>query len=241
MQSTLSKQQLQAFYHDDFVEDQTRHFVALVGAAGDQRRLVVDVGGGCGFFARRLAELIGATVKVIDTDPASVAACRQLGIDARIGNALDPPEEKDCTVTLNLVLHHLIGASEKATLDLQRRALTVWRSRANEIFVNEYIYESFLGNFSGWLIYQITKSRILSWLGRSIAKLVPAFRANTFGIGVRFRSHAEWVEVFASAGYEVKSSMLGWEERVSVPLRLLLIKNIRRDSFLLVPAGTQAV
>ena len=86
---------------------------------------------------------------------------------------------------------------------------------------------------SGWLIYQITSSSVLSAIGKAVSKIIPSFRANTFGTGVRFRSHDEWEKLFSHAGFKVTSSIVGRNEYVALPLRLLLIKNIRRDSFLL--------
>ena len=38
--------------------------------------------------------------------------------------------------------------------------------------------------------------------------VVPSLKANTFGVGVRFRAHGEWLRVFESAGYDVKSSVV---------------------------------
>ena len=58
------------------------------------------------------------------------------------------------------------------------------------VFVNEYIYELYVGNVSGWLIFQVTKSRVLSWIGRVVSTVVPSLRAKTFGVSVRFRTHA---------------------------------------------------
>ena len=236
VQNKLSNEQIEAFYHDGFVEDQTRHFIRLLGPGAGDGRVVADVGGGCGFFARRLAHLTGRKVRVIDTDPASIEASRRAGVDAVLGDALDPKAAGDeDVVTFNLILHHLVGPSEKATRELQTRALSAWRPRARAVFVNEYIYESFAGTFSGWLIYRITKSRILSWIGRAVSLVLRSLRANTFGVGVRFRSHEEWRRLFDAAGYEVESAVIGERESVSLPRRLLLIKTIRRDSFLLRP------
>jgi hypothetical protein len=234
-QERLSREQIEAFYHDEFVEDQTRHFLQLVEMR-QSAKVVVDVGGGCGFFARRLSERTGRRVRVIDFDAGSIEACRRAGVEAVQGDALDPPVMGDEEiVSFNLILHHLVGSSEIATKDLQRRALARWRDHARAIFVNEYIYESYLGNLSGWLIFQITKSRILSAIGRAASAAIPSLRANTFGVGVRFRAHQEWVQEFAEAGYNVKSTAIGSEEPVAVLWRLLLIKCIRRDSFLLEP------
>ena len=81
----------------------------------------------------------------------------------------------------------------------------------------------------------ITKSPILSWIGRIGAAVMPSLKANTFGVGVRFRSTQEWLRVFEAAGYVVKSKIVGSEEPVSLPRRLLAIKHIRRDSYRLEP------
>lgn len=234
-QKTLSSEQVEAFYHDEFVTDQVRQFVHLFEHSADQG-MVVDMGGGCGFFARRLAELTNHPVRVIDMDPASVQACRVAGLDAVEGDAVHPTISGDEEiVTFNLILHHLVADSERSTVLLQSRALALWLPYARAVFVNEYIYESLIGNLSGWLIYQITKSRFLSAVGQAVSKLVPSLKANTFGVGVRFRSHKEWRGLFEAAGYTVANSVIGANEPVSMARRFLFIKNIRRDSFLLLP------
>jgi hypothetical protein len=234
-QVRLSDTQIEAFYHDQFVKDQVGDFMALVGPQDVRGRVVVDVGGGCGFFAKSLRDATLYSVRVIDSDTRSVEACRQIGVQAECEDALNPRFSNDEGVAcFNLILHHLVGPSEKATVDLQCKALALWKGRAPVVFVNEYIYESFLPNVSGRLIFEITKSSILSSIGKLLARLVPAFRANTFGVGVRFRSHSEWRRLFARAGYTVVDSRVGASEDVSPALRLLLIRQIRRDSFLLI-------
>lgn len=236
MQRVLSTEQLEAFYHDEFVEDQAQDFVALLGDRPLAAKVVVDIGGGCGFFARRVGALTGCKVRVMEMDEASLDACRRIGVEAVRGDALNPPVTGDEeVVAFNLILHHLVGGAERITADLQRQAVARWALHVRAVFVNEYIYESFVGNLSGTLIFQITKSRILSWLGRVVSTVVPALRANTFGVGVRFRAHEEWKRLFLAAGYDVKASVVGKPEHVALPLRLLLIKEIRRDSFLLQP------
>jgi hypothetical protein len=118
---------------------------------------------------------------------------------------------------------------------MQKRALSVWAGRCDAIFVNEYIYESFIFNdISGWIIYQVTSNKFLSQLGRSLANIFPSLNANTFGVGVRFRSHAEWCRIFKSLGFDIVDTVIGKQEGISLPRRFLLIKNCRRDSFMLV-------
>tara|TARA_R110002124_G_scaffold55108_2_gene156051 strand:+ start:14520 stop:15251 length:732 start_codon:yes stop_codon:yes gene_type:complete len=236
-QRRLSTDQVEAFHHDEFVTDQVADFRALVPEVPADR-VVVDVGGGCGFFARALTDDQGVRTRVVDMDPASIDAARQIGVEAEIGDALAPSfrgdEEGAC---FNLILHHLIGADEKATRALQVKALRAWRGRARYVFVNEYIYQSYLARLSGRLIYEITANPVLSAICRQVARVLPAFKANTFGVGVRFRSHEEWLELFAEAGFDARAVRIGAPEPISKVLHVLLIRTIRRDSFRLEPTA----
>ena len=238
-QATLTQTQIAAFYHDEFVDSQVRGYLALVPALVPAPRAVVDVGGGCGFFAHSLSHAAGVRVRVIDMDPASVASCRDKRVEADIGDALSPPRRGDeDVVCFNLILHHLVGRSEAATLELQKQALLAWRDQARVLFVDEYIYDSYAANLAGRLIYAITSSRWLSFIASAISRVVPSLRANTFGVGVRFRAHEEWRRIFESVGYEVVASIRGPEEHVSPARRLLCIRSCRRDCFALQPRAT---
>jgi hypothetical protein len=235
-QKILAAEQSQAFYHDEFVTDQVADYAKLVSEDARQG-VLLDMGGGCGFFAQAVRETLGQSVRVLDADPESVARCGQIGIPATLGDALKPDDAPDVSlVSFNLMLHHLVGRDAQATRALQSAALACWRGKPVKLFVNEYIYQSMLGHVSGLLIFLITSSRILSAIGTMIARIIPAFRANTFGVGVRFRAHEEWVDLFRQAGFRVVGTTIGQSEPVALPLRLLLIKTIRRDSFLLEPA-----
>lgn len=235
-QKRLSAEQVEAFYHDQFVKDQVDHFVSLVREGGTAEGVVVDVGGGCGFFAAGLAGRTGRSVRVLDSDPKSIQACREVGVSAEKGDALNPNiSGNEDIACFNLILHHLIAQTDLATYELQCSALGVWRNQIRAAFINEYIYDSYIGTASGWLIYQITKSRVLSWVGALLGRIIPSLKANTFGVGVRFRAHKEWLRLFDAAGYDVKGAIKGVPEEVSFARRLLLIKAIRRDSFLLEP------
>ena len=231
-QAKLSAEQVEAFYHDEFVNDQVRDFCELVGDTGNE--LVVDMGGGCGFFAHQLSATAGYPTRVVDMDPTSIDKCRDLGVNARLGDALAPEILGDeDVVCFNLILHHLVGATERETRSLQSKALRAWHRTGVRVFVNEYIYQSVVGRVSPRLIYEITSSRLLSAVGQQVGRLIPSFRANTFNVGVRFRSHEQWLEMFAEAGYRVSAKRIGESEFISLPRRLLLIRTIRRDSFLL--------
>lgn len=235
-QKPLSAEQVAEFYHDVFVQDQTRDFESLVAPLAPEG-VVVDIGGGVGYFAERVQAQLGYPVRVIDMDPKSVAQCEARAVPAQVGDALNPPVAGDeACICFNLILHHLVAEDEERTRILQKEALAAWKARGTPIFVNEYIYESFVGTISGRLIYAITSSRILSALAGFAARFIPVFRANTFGVGVRFRAHDEWKSLFREAGFSTEGARIGEDEVVKLPLRLLLIKTIRRDSFILRPA-----
>lgn len=231
-QAKLSAEQIEAFYHTDFVEEQVHAFRELLGPSDGS--LVLDIGGGCGFFAKHLGETAGYPVRVMDMDPRSVETCHQQGIDACRGDALAPEIRGDeRIVSFNLILHHLVGANERETRALQLKALNAWHGKGVRLFVTEYAYQSLVGQIAPRLIYEITSSKLLSLVGRMAGKIIPSFRANTFGVGVRFRSHEQWLRVFAEAGFRVVDTRMGQPDHVSPPLRLLLIRTMRRDSFLL--------
>lgn len=237
MQKILNSEQISAFYHDCFVRQQVEHFTELVGKLDKGKgRVVADVGGGCGYFAHAIQRDLGLPSRVIDMDPVSVESARKLGVEAYCGDALNPPifgDEK--IICFNLILHHLVASTESDTRKLQKDALMAWKNTGSVIYVNEYIYESWLENFSGWVIYQITKSSLLSFLAKGVSLLIPSLRANTFGVGVRFRSHDDWLNLFEETGFKLISFVKGNSENISLPRRLLLIQDIRRDSFMLVP------
>lgn len=239
-QARLSPETIEAFYSDKLTNKQILDFVALVQPRmGGKQHKVVDVGGGRGHFARQIVDRLRFRARVIDADERSIALCRQdYGdrVECEVGDALRPRIHGDeDIVCFNLVLHHLVAGSESETRELQKRALMAWKQQAKYLFVNEYIYESHVRNVSGRLIFEVTSSSLLSRIAAIVGKFVPALRANTLGVGVRFRAHQEWVDLFRECGLEVVERVQGPFEPLLLARKLLLIKGMRKDSFLLVP------
>jgi len=234
-QKTLSPSQLSEFYIDVFVSDQVRDFRDLLSIPDSViKGTIVDIGGGVGYFASAVRSDLFNTVRVIEMDPVSVEHCKSKGLEAEVGDATNcNPKGDESVVCFNLILHHLVANSDHETRALQAKAIRSWKGSSRKLFVNEYIYESYIQGLSGWLIYKITGNRMLSAIGRLVSKIIPSLRANTFGVGVRFRSHNEWQRLFIEEGFRVIRVIKGANEQVALPRRLLLIKNIRRDSFLL--------
>jgi hypothetical protein len=242
-QIKLAQSQIEAFYVDCFNESQLNDFIKLTSSIKltNDHNCVVDVGGGVGYFARNLNNKTGASVRVIDSDFPSIKKVNKLenkNIFGIVGDALNPEIKGDENIVcFNLILHHLVGSNENKTRILQKQALLAWKNTNASIFVNEYIYESFVGYLSGRLIYEITSNRILSAIAAAIGRVIPSLKANTLGIGVRFRANDEWVKLFEECGYTVASMSYGEVEYTAIPLRLLFIKQVRRDSFLLVKSN----
>jgi len=111
------------------------------------------------FFAQHLQKQTDYKVMVLEMDPISVQDCHDAGVCAVQGDALSLTINHNCDiVSSNLILHHLVGGTNHETPTLQRQALEVWKPQVKTIFVNEYIYESYLPGSFGWLIYSITKA-----------------------------------------------------------------------------------
>ena len=106
---TVSQNQKTAFYHDQFAENQVDDFMALSGFSVTRfLDNIVDIGGGCGFFAKALQNRIHQKVRVLDSDSQSIDFCKQEGIEATYSDALKPTivgDEK--LVCFNFILHSL--------------------------------------------------------------------------------------------------------------------------------------
>ena len=234
-QRKLDQHQLLEFNFDGFVETQFSALKNLIESNRvkfDPDDYILDIGGGYGYFALS-AKAMNPNVRVYETDLNALEYCRGSGVEARHVDATMPTvigDEK--LVCFNLILHHLIGKTERETKTLQESAIRAW-SRPY-IFVHEYCYQSYFStDLSARLIYVITSSSALSVIGKLISKFIPSLRANTFGVGVRFRSSPEWLRFFEKCGFEVLGVVRGLPEDVSLARRLLLIKSIRRDSYLI--------
>jgi hypothetical protein len=241
VQKILDKQQIAYFDSKSAVNLQVEHFLILLGGLIPRdSKVILDVGGGRGYFAAKIYESTKCLIRVLDSDENSIDAVNNNNnfVTGVLGDALYPHVVGDeSVVCFNLILHHLIGNNELETRQLQQKGLSVWKDSCEYIFVNEIMYESYLSNFSGRIIYEITKNKILSIFGKIISLFIPSLRANTFGVGVRFRSHEDWVSLFAESGFDIISKISGEKEPVSFFRRLLLIKEMRRDSFLLSVGG----
>ncbi len=84
-------------------------------------RRVLEVGGGPGELAQRVASELGAVVVMIDVAPRMVELARGRGVDARVGDVQDLPFEDgsfDCAIAAWMLFH--VPDLERGTAELAR-------------------------------------------------------------------------------------------------------------------------
>lgn len=207
-QVMLRDEQVAAF-DTEYVNDQSwRSFEAAVDVTfGNPSRKIrfLDVGGGAGHFAKRvLTAYPNWEVTVLDPAEPLLAEARKKGLKAIQGSVLDPVNPDFIgqfdIISLNWVLHHLVGASSKITDANVEKAMTNVRkmlSKNGMVSVYEHNISGFVVHDSpGRLIYGLTKSKLL-------AAVTSRLGANTAGVGVRFRSGRAWRNLFRNSGFRV--------------------------------------
>lgn len=196
---------------------------------GDFRFL--DVGGGNGSFTDRLLKQYPqASATVLDSselllsrnqkDPRKTCLCESV-------ENLNQLNEKFDIISVNWLLHHLVGESYQQTRDNQLNTLKTINtllSQRGRVSVFENMYEGWLAeNLPGKLIYFFTSLK-------SIAALTRGMGANTAGIGVCFLSKNQWFSTVHDAGLNVinYTEPDSWAWKISPLWRLLL--NVRSRS-----------
>ena len=208
-QRVLDDVQLAAF-NREYVNDRRWSFfqAAVEAQFQDARGLrFLDVGGGAGDFAVRVRTAYPQwNVHVLDISDILLSHAKSNGLTVIKSSILDNiPErwvEAFDVVSINYVLHHLVGSSHVQTTANVTRALSNLRRLVApagmvSVFENNYVGRLFHDS-CGWLIYELTSSRV-------IAQLAHRLGANSAGVGVRFRSAMAWQQIFQSAGFMVRS------------------------------------
>lgn len=221
-----------------------REFHILVEALRGKYRQPVnllDVGGGNGKFLDSLMDAL-PTGRVVNLDiSAALLELNKKNKTLIHASILDEPfkgageSERFDVITVNWVLHHMIGSSEHHCKMLQLATLEACKSALRAggmVAVAENDYRSWVSeDFSARLIYVVTRSRTLARFARRFA--------NTAGVGVRFRTENGWRKLFESAGLTVVQAFYGEKWRTRLWKRVLLgMRAPRHVHFLLVPSTT---
>jgi ubiquinone/menaquinone biosynthesis C-methylase UbiE len=218
--------------------------------SSDESFNVLDLGGGNGLFADQLlARFPKSTVTIIDISSVLLSrnnpSNRKEFIHGSIEEMIDILTGRTFDyITMNWVLHHLVGNSYRTSLKNCRKTLIHCKKLLKPggmVIIAENMFDSYLGsNLASHVIYAITAIKwrwFVQWTKRFF---------NTAGVGVCFQSQRAWMRLFAEAGFDVDAFQLGlvwrWLERAflrmdfrSMAIHLLFVKSVSHGHFFLEP------
>ena len=185
----------------------------------------VDLGGGNGLFADRILEAFPESSGVVYDRARLLLDRNRVNRRKRIveGSIEDSGRvltgERFEVVFFNWVLHHLVTGTWRGTESAQARALadaSGLLSPGGRVSVIENFYEGIVfSDLPGRLIFAATSSKLLAPVTRRLG-------ANTAGVGVAFRSRADWRRVLARVGLHSESPFEDFIWRTSFAKRALL-------------------
>jgi SAM-dependent methyltransferase len=210
MQVMLNDQQLEYFDYEYVTDESWAGFQNAVAIQfPDVPKLrFLDMGGGAGHFAKRVANAYPAwDIYVMDIAAPLLKEAQKKGLKVINLSILDdtPAEWAGSfdIVSLNWVMHHLVGKNSADTDSNVLRALrNVKRLLSPRGIVSVYehnVWGYFSHDFPGRLVYELTSSKML-------ARLMSKLGSNTAGVGVRFRSVRAWQDIFESVGFSLKTT-----------------------------------
>ena len=167
-------------------------------------RSILDVGGGNGRFLDGLLDafpqadgvLLDISQHLLD---ANTPNPRKTLINASVNDAdrIFAGRKFDL-ITINWLLHHLVGPTYQACADNCVATLRICQKHLapnGVIFIAENMFEGFLGlNMPSHVIYSITRVKFPPFV-RQARRFF-----NTAGVGVCFRNERNWGEILARAG-----------------------------------------
>lgn len=202
---------------------------------------VLDVGGGNGrFLDSVLDHFPQARGTVLDVSRQLLSRNKPHPRKTLVHGSVDTldtdfQEQSFDIITINWLLHHLVGPSYETCAENCRVTLQKCEKLlkpGGTIIVAENMFDGFAGcNLPSWLIYRITTLQA-SWF-------VPIARRffNTAGVGVCFRSAKAWQQVFREAGLTIAQNdagylwEMGFKRRVMFPM--LAIQKVSHRHFYL--------
>ena len=211
-QRILKRKALDAFDTNEGVAEQIAHFKLCYEYNRDSKFTLLDIGGGGGYFISALQrEYPNMRATILDLDNLAIEKAASNGLNGIVGSVLNPPSQltsqKFDVICFNLVLHHIIATKDSDTRKLQSLALFNARaisSVGGSIFIHEICYEGrFFSGSSSAIIFHILTNALLSKMTLFISKYVPSLKANTLGVGVRYRAYDAWVKLIKLSGYNI--------------------------------------
>ena len=226
-------------------EELERKFTLLDELTEGRPFTLLDLGGGNGLFADQLlARFPKGVVTIIDISSALLSKNNLSSRKELIHGAIENMGEifagrRFDYITMNWVLHHLVGKSHRLCQENQLNTLIRCKAllRPNgKLIIAEHMFDGYLeSNIPSHIIYTITRMKRGWFVG-----LASRF-FNTAGVGVCFQSQRAWRHMFAEAGFDVVAFQRGlvwWWLRGSlrgVATKLVFLKSVSHGHFFLEP------
>jgi 2-polyprenyl-3-methyl-5-hydroxy-6-metoxy-1,4-benzoquinol methylase len=220
-------------------------FKLLNDVSSDESFNVLDLGGGNGLFADQLlARFPRSTVTILEISCALLSrndpSKRKELIHGSIEEMTDVLTGRTFDyISMNWVLHHLVGNSYRASLENCCKTLIHCRKLLKPggmVIIAENMFDSYLGsNLASHIIYAITEIKwrwFVQWTKRFF---------NTAGVGVCFQSERAWRRIFGETGFDVvafqRGVVWGWvgSSLRGKAMHLLFVKSVSHGHFFLEP------
>jgi ubiquinone/menaquinone biosynthesis C-methylase UbiE len=206
---------------------------------------VLDLGGGNGLFADQvLARFPKSSVTVLDISSLLLAKNKSSHRKELIHGSIECManilvERRFDYITMNWVLHHLVGNSYSACRENCLETLERCKGLLEPngvLVIAENMFDGYLGsNLPSHLIYALTVIR-WPWFVRLAKRFF-----NTAGVGVCFQSRWAWHKIFAEAGYDLivfQEGLFWWwlaHSLRGLMFHFLFIKSVSHGHFFLKP------
>ena len=203
----LKDYQLKKFDKKSLTGKKWQHIRSLIDKNFPSGRFYfVDLGGGNGLFADRIFDHYPqANGLVLDNSQTLLKLNKPHPNKAIVHDSAENIDQilngqQIDIIFMHFVLHHFVTDNYQGTREMQRNIISNAAnilSSGGFIGIFESIYDGrFIDNLPGWLIYNLTSSKAISFLIRLAG-------ANTAGCGVCFLSKKEWDKEILSSGCEV--------------------------------------
>lgn len=241
----LDETQNQAFDTEYHSRKEMDDKISRIVSYFDNRALsILDLGGGNGRFLDELLQRFpNSNGVLLDVSEALLAQNKPHGrkrlVKASVDQIPNLLQEKFDLITINWLLHHLVGQTYRKSHRNAVSLLGQCRDLLNDrgmIIVTENMFDGVLQtNVPSWLIYSITSVRT-----RWFAKIARRF-FNTAGVGVCFNSRKTWRRIFHKAQLTIRDEHQGivWQKPPieTVALRCLGLTQVSTRHFYLRPAS----
>ncbi len=234
----LSEDQNESFDQEYHWPREMKEKIVRIGARFPRGpETILDIGGGNGRFLDNMLDAFpNATGYLLDISPVLLSrntpSARKHLLEGSISElAACFPTQRFDVITVNWVLHHLVGSEWErsvANVTSALEAATQLLSPGGVIVIAELMFNDiFGGDLPSHLTYAITCVK-----NPRFVKLARRY-FNTAGVGVCFHSQSAWERIFERVGLKIEQNFFGGYRSWVLPFILLALKSQRDGHYFL--------